>query len=28
LSDGNGSADLNIDAKALEDELRVQVFLN
>ena len=28
LSDGNGSADLNIDAKALEDELRVRVFLN
>jgi hypothetical protein len=28
LSDGNGSADLNIDAKALEDELRVQVFLH
>jgi hypothetical protein len=28
LSDGNGSADLNIDAKALEDELRVRVFLH
>jgi hypothetical protein len=28
LSDGNGSADLNINAKALEDELRVRVFLN
>jgi hypothetical protein len=27
-SDGNGSANLNIDAKALEDELRVQVFLH
>jgi hypothetical protein len=28
LSDGNGSADLNINAKALEDELRVWVFLH
>ena len=27
-SDGNGSADLNIDAKVLKDELRVQVFLH
>ena len=27
-SDGNGSADLNIDVKALEDELRVRVFLH
>ena len=28
LSNGNGSADLNIDAKVLEDKLRVQVFLH
>jgi hypothetical protein len=28
LSDGNGSANLNIDAKVLEDELRVRVFLH